>query len=92
MSGGHNTTSTSTTESFSDSPQSKLSLLDIIIRLTIEQKVSSKIFLVNGIKLEGRVIGIDDTSILFQKERAPAFVVSRAAIASFLPDTEVRPE
>jgi sRNA-binding regulator protein Hfq len=66
-----------------------MSYLEIVVRLTIEQKVSSKIFLVNGIKLEGRVLGIDDTSILFQKGPAPAFVVSRAAVASFLPDSEV---
>ncbi len=70
----------------------KLSYMEVIIRMTIEAKVGSKVFLVNGIKLEGRAIGVDDKSLLYQKANEPMFAVNLAAIASFLPNSEVVPQ
>ena len=45
------------------------------------------IYLINGIKLEGYVMGFDHESILYQRDlRSEPFGINRAAVASFLPE------
>lgn len=69
----------------------EISLMETLIRLTLQKRVHSTIYLINGIKLDGLVLDVDQTSLLYSKAGSSdvPMAVNLAAIASFVPKSDV---
>lgn len=65
-----------------------MSFLDAMLHDACKSGQSCSIYLVNGIKLQGKVLGVDAQSLAFTRigQNQVPFGVNRAAIATFLPD------
>lgn len=64
-----------------------MTFMEVLYQDSMDSHKPSTIYLINGIKLEGYVMGFDHESILYQRDtRSEPFGVNRAAVASFLPE------
>ncbi len=64
-----------------------MTFMEVLYQDSIDSRKPSTIYLINGIKLEGYMMGFDHESILYQRDsKSEPFGISRAAIASFLPE------
>ncbi len=64
-----------------------MTFMEVLYQDTIDNRQASTIYLINGIKLEGYVMGFDHESILYRRDaQSEPFGISRAAVASFLPE------
>ena len=64
-----------------------MTFMEVLYQDSMDSHRPSTIYLINGIKLEGYVMGFDHESILYQRDlRSEPFGINRAAVASFLPE------
>lgn len=64
-----------------------MTYMEVLLQDSLDNKQPSTIYLINGIKLEGYVMAFDHETIVYRRDAgAKPFGVSRAAVASFLPE------
>lgn len=64
-----------------------MTYMEVLLQDSLDNKQPSTIYLINGIKLEGFVMAFDHETIVYRRDAgAKPFGVSRAAVASFLPE------
>lgn len=64
-----------------------MTYMEVLFQDSLDSKLPSTIYLINGIKLEGYILAFDRETVVYQRDSSTKpFGVSRAAIASFLPE------
>lgn len=65
-----------------------MTYMEVLLQDSMDNRQPSTIYLINGIKLEGFVVAFDHETIVYRRDDpgAKPFGVSRAAVASFLPE------
>jgi RNA chaperone Hfq len=64
-----------------------MTFMEVLYQDSVNSRRPSTIYLINGIKLEGYVMGFDHESILYQRDtKSEPFGINRSAVASFLPE------
>ena len=64
-----------------------MTFMEVFLQDSLDNRQPSTIYLINGIKLEGYVMAFDHETIVYRRDaNAKPFGVSRAAVASFLPE------
>ena len=62
------------------------SLQDVFLKRAIAEKLSVTVFLVNGLKLKGRIRAADSFSIVISRQEDRRLLVYKHAMATIVPD------
>ena len=68
---------------------SKANLQDVFLNHLRERKTPTTVFLVNGVKLQGLVVGSDSYSVLLRRE-AHSQLIYKHAISTIMPNEPVQ--
>ena len=66
-------------------PPEEKTLQDVFLQLVLDQKIAITIFLVNGVKMQGIILGFDNYSLLLDRNSQAQMLYKHAIATIMLP-------